>query len=307
MEITALFIFDSKLDCDLSLLQRFCRENELGIVDYSDVQDHERLRGLLPKTANLVFLPVKEDDCFSVKMIQEAVSVSPCNLVLLYGEKLPCTEFVSLAYREGASDIIALGSGADAVTNQARRALKLLSRRVEEHNAQIRAEQIIESLKNKCRELEISRARLEERFLALASTGQRLASGRLNIAQDAPVALILSASTSQTNTAAEIARKLGFDPKPAFNAKEALECLNDITPRVILTSNTLPDMDARDFAKQARQKLRDKPVVIIVWSSSADTEYELLEPGTGIDDFVLKTAGTEAGDLLAASLLGSLR
>lgn len=66
-------------------------------------------------------------------------------------------------------------------------------------------------------------------------------------------------------------------------------------------------MSAKAFAPAARQALGNKPVVIIAWSSSPETEDAILAPKTGIDDFVLKTTNSEGANLLAAALLGGLR
>ena len=55
------------------------------------------------------------------------------------------------------------------------------------------------------------------------------------------------------------------------------------------------------------QRVGNKPVFVVAWSSSPEAEDTLLAPDTGIDDFVLKSTTSEGTGLLAAALLGGLR
>lgn len=55
------------------------------------------------------------------------------------------------------------------------------------------------------------------------------------------------------------------------------------------------------------QRVGDKSVFVVTWSSSPEAEDTLLAPDISIDDFVLKSTTTEGTGLLAAALLGVLR
>ena len=109
------------------------------------------------------------------------------------------------------------------------------------------------------------------------------------LTESAPSVLIVASSSSQASSAAELCRRVGFNTHLAHTGKYGLEQIRKNPPRVILTDGTLPDMNATAFAPAARKALGNKPVVIVAWSSSPESEEALLAPDSGIDDFVLKS------------------
>ena len=141
--------------------------------------------------------------------------------------------------------------------------------------------------------------------MALSSTATRIACGELRIAESGVSALIVSSSNSQATAAAELAQQLGFQIRVAHSGKEALKLIGELQPDVVLTDATLPDAEAIGFAPAVRKAVGNRPLAVIAWSSNAEKEDKLLAPGTGIDDFVLKTTSKEGTGLVAAALLGS--
>lgn len=308
MEKTALLIMTpGQPGFDTAVLEEGCTACGFTLLRGGPFQDHEALRGELGTGELFLLLPAVRDDCFGVKMAQEALRDRRSHVIVLYADEMPDSEYLCLAFREGADDIIATSAGREAVMVQLNRAEKLLRSRREEAHALGALDRTCRDLLDRCEKLERANARLEERLLALASAGTRLATGELRLAELNPRALIVASSRSQTASAAESARKLGFEPHQARTGKEALELVTKIKPRVILTGGVLNDMDAGDFARAARRALGENPVIIIAWSGSEELEDEILRPDSGIDDFVPKRGDGQANELLAASLLGSLR
>jgi PleD family two-component response regulator len=134
-----------------------------------------------------------------------------------------------------------------------------------------------------------------------------MATGQLCLAEDSPSLLIVASSSSQAEHTLELARQLGFIPDVVGSGKEALLQIEKQRPQIILTDCTLPDMDAKTFAHDARKAMGTQPVIIISYSSDPEVEESLLAPDVEIDDFVLKSSTSEGNNLLAAALLGGLR
>lgn len=267
----------------------------------------EALAESIDADANIIFLPALEEDCLGVKYAQAARLDNPLPAIVLYADKLPASEFLCLAFREGADDVLATQAGDEAVQNAVVRARRLVKSRLEDSGSGSGGLRESNDLQQKCSWLERQNARLEERLLALASAASRLASGELRLAESAPYLIICAASKPQSASAAEVGEHLGFDVHIAMSGSEALEEMKKRSPQVILSDGTLPDMNVTELAAAARKAIGNKPVIIIAWSSNPELEDRLLKPESGIDDFVQKSATTTGTGLLAAAFLGALR
>jgi len=308
MKTTALFFKTSKnTSKDLKHLMECCRNEKFHIEDGGKVPAHEKFKKLLPSGPAVIFLPALEKDCIGVKLTRNAHLDKTARVIILYADTLPSKKYLCLAFREGVDDVITFDSDDEMLSVQLKRAEKLLSSRCDSSHSGDEMHRKIDSLHDHCQHLEQTNAKWEERLLALASSAIRMATGELQLAESAPSLLIAVTSSSQASSVTELSRKLGFDLQVVHSGKDALKKINSRPPRVILTDGTLPDMDAKTLAQSARKNLGKNPSTIIAWSSNPQAEEKLLAPETGIDDFVLKSAGSEATDLLAAALLGGLR
>ena len=303
----ALFLRDEGNTCILEPLIKRCRQEQFEIEECNQPQDHEKLKNLLPSTPVVLFVPATEEDCWGVKLAQDALNEKLPRVIVLYAPSMPSREFLCLAFKEGVDDIIPLDADTETLNSKLKRADHILQARLDSMDAGGQGQRKIKSLQFRCEQLECKNAKWEERLLALSSTAARMATGQLKLAESAPSVLIVASSNSQASSAAELCRRLGFNTHLAHTGKEGLEQISKDPPRVILADGTLPDMNATAFAPAARKALGDKPVVIIAWSSSPESEDTLLAPDTGIDDFVLKSTTSEGTGLLAAALLGGLR
>ena len=303
----ALFLRTEDDFCNLEPLIKYCRQEQFEVEDCGQTPDHESLKSLLPSTPAVLFMPAIEEDCLGVKLAQDALSEKLPRVIVLYAPSMPSREFLCLAFREGVDDIVTLDADAETLNSKLKHADHVLQARLDLAETGGQLQQKIKSLQLRCEQLERKNAKWEERLLALSSTATRMATGQLRLAEDAPSLLIVATSNSQASSAVELSRRLGFDPQVAHTGKDGLEQIDKCPPRVILTDGTLADMNAAAFAPAARKALGNKPVVIVAWSSSPETEDTLLAPDTGIDDFVLKSTTGEGTGLLAATLLGGLR
>ena len=303
----ALFLRTEDDFCNLEPLIERCRQEQFEVEDCGQTPDYESLKSLLPSTPAVLFVPAIEEDCQGVKLAQDALSEKLPRVIVLYAPSMPSREFLCLAFREGVDDIVTLDADAETLNSKVRHADHILQARLDLAETGGQLQQKIKSIQLRCEQLERRNAKWEERLLALSSTATRMATGQLRIAEDAPSLLIVATSNSQASSAVELSRRLGFDPQVAHTGKDGLEQINKCPPRVILTDGTLADMNATAFAPAARKALGNKPVVIVAWSSSPETEDTLLAPDTGIDNFVPKSTTSEGTGLLAAALLGGLR
>jgi len=303
----ALFLKDENNTCVLDTLIKSCRQEQFEVEECNQPPDHETLKSLLPSTPAVLFVPAIEEDCWGVKLAQDALNEKLPRVIVLYAPSMPSREFLCLAFKEGVDDIISLDADVETLNSKLKRAENILEARLDTMDAGGKWQREVKSLQFHCEQLECKNAKWEERLLALSSTATRMATGQLILSESAPSVLIVASSNSQASSAAELCCRLGFNTHLAPTGKDGLEQISKNPPQVILTDGTLPDMNATAFAPAARKALGNKPVVIVAWSSSPESEDTLLAPDSGIDDFVLKSTTSEGTGLLAAALLGGIR
>lgn len=304
----ALFFRTEDDSWDLEPLLQCCRNEQFEVEDLGRIPTKDAiLNGTsLPQSPVILFIPAIEDDCLGIKLAQDAFENKLPRVIVLYAASMPSREFLCLAFREGIDEIIVLDSDAETLAVKVRRASRLLQIKLSSANGGSRLQQKVDSLHHLCERLEQKDAKWKERLLALSSTATRMATGQLRLVEDSPSLLIVATSNSQAASAAELGRKLGFTPQVVHTAKQALELIEKHPSQVVLTDGTLPDMDVKTFASAVRNASGNKSVIIIAWSSSAETESSLLAPDSNIDDFVLKSASSDSTSLLAAALLGGI-
>ena len=307
MNVSVLLFREASESCNPKTLIEVCQGQDWVVQDLGLVPDSLALKDSLLREPVILFLPAIERDCLGVKLAQQALLHNPCTVIALYGATLPAKQFLCLAYREGVADVIALDADARALSNQVRRLGKRLSDSRTAQHSRSHHEEETQAIRHRWQKAEREGLRLSERLAQLAMTAHRLATGELNLAQLAPTLVIVVASESQSSEADLLARQLGFEPHIARDAASALTLIEEYRPNVILSDCVLEDMQVTEFAKQARQVLGNRPVTIIVWSSTPELEDSLLVPDSGIDDFVLKSPDMEKAPLLTATLLGAIR
>lgn len=292
---------------DATLLMELCRKGNFDVQERPGIPSADEFLELLLMYPLLIFLPFIEEDCMSVKLTQEALLSRPPCVILLYANSLPSSKHLSLAFREGVDDVLALDQTPASLAVQIKRAERLLCKRMENYGAGGELRVINEKLHRQCEHHELQRARQQEKLLALAATARRLATGEIDIAKLAPRIQIVCASKSQASSAEQLATQMGFVAQTSNSGKEALEQIAQEAPAVILCDGTLPDMDASILAHAARKTIGSKPLIVIAWSSNPEAEDGLLAPETGVDYFAPKSRGIEATNLLAAAFLAALR
>ncbi|MGZ4351679.1 MAG: response regulator transcription factor, partial [Solirubrobacteraceae bacterium] len=80
----------------------------------------------------------------------------------------------------------------------------------------------------------------------------------------------------------------GFRPTVARTGAEALRCVKELGPDVVLLDLALPDADGRDVCRSIRSS-SDVPIIIITASGSVTDRVVGLE--LGADDYVVKPYG----------------
>ncbi len=302
----AIFFTMQGTGCDLKPLMESCRSEQFEVEDRGPVPDHEAIKAMLPDTPCVIFVPAIEEDCIGIKLAQDALEEELPRIIVLYASSIPSKEYLCLAFREGVDEIIALDDGEARLAVKVTRVGRMLQAKTGSTESGGQLQRKVRAMQAHCEQLESKNARWQQRLLALSSTSVRLATGRLQFAESAPSLFITAASQTQANIAAELAGQLGFATQIAHTGKEALEQIREFCPQVILTDGTLPDMDAKTFARAARKALGSKPAIIIAWSSNPEAEDTLLDTDAGIDDFVLKSTTNEGTGMLAAALLGGV-
>lgn len=299
------FYKDNEKDAD-SLMQIFEKAGA-PFESYKPLPEPGSFSDALAAEASLLILPAVQEDCLGVKMAQMARAQNPEHVILLYAPQLPPADYLCLAFREGADDILDLHVDEVALDNQVKRAVRLFRSRRERRNSGTGNEKEWKALRSREEYLERALSRMQERLVCLATSAMRITSGEIDFGKNPPLLFLITGSTRQTLEARGSAEKMGFQVKAFATAEEALEAMERARPQVILTDGTLPDSTAFDLAKKARKTLGNHPVVIVVWSGDLNREDEFLRPGSGLDDFVPKLSGSLGEGLLCAALLGGLR
>jgi DNA-binding response OmpR family regulator len=82
--------------------------------------------------------------------------------------------------------------------------------------------------------------------------------------------LLVDDERSITDTLSQILRRAGYECRTAYGAADALEILNDFTPRLIITDVMMPEMDGIELAKIIRRK--HPQCNILLFSGNAATQ-----------------------------------
>ena len=294
-------------DALVTSLVAACEQEGVALERRPGQPDADALMRAGSPAPGLIILPAGEEDCLGVKQAQQIRLASPFHVVALVDRALPSPAYLCLAFREGVDDVIALSGEKESLRSRIARLVKRLecnSRQAADAERRRGEQEALHRLRAQC---EARIARWKERMLFLAATASRIASGELQMDNLSPLLVVAVSSASQAGSAADLARKMGFMVEVAHDGASALAAMARNAPAVLLSDGTLPDMDAVELAGRTRQTLAARPVVIIAWSSNADLEETLMAPGTGIDDFVLKSAAREGMGMLAAALLGAIR
>lgn len=293
-------------------LGEFFREAGFTVELRSANLDPDAISKSLPNEAFVLVIPLIEQDCLGVKIMQVAALSDPVHdspethrrhITLLYGRALPGPGYLSLAYREGADDIIAMQEDESQINNQVRRAynrLRALRRDTDILRSDTREAQ---RLAARCEQLEKESSRSREQIHLLARTAAALAIGDFRPEHTEPALLVVSCTEALSKIATQCAEQLHYRTRVARSAAQAMQLIAEQPADVILSEVQLPDADAPKLAQQIRRASPEKLPYFIAWSSDIDAENRLLGADTCIDDFVLKRSDAEATLLLTAALL----
>ena len=87
--------------------------------------------------------------------------------------------------------------------------------------------------------------------------------------------LVIDDDKSLINLLSLIFRSEGLDVTTASNGQEALDCLDNAKPDVIVVDLSMPIMDGREFYHRAREEGYDKPVLILSANNPEQARQEL--------------------------------
>ncbi len=288
-------------------LVQVCRDKGIQVVTSELPGPNQLIQENKRREPSLLFIPLATGDLEEVSLALTAQAAGPAHVVALYCPSAIGPDVMGYAFREGVLDVIDLQCETkETLLPRVSRLMKILKEQTTEMSMDRQRNHEVDVLRGSRQAGERAVARWKERTLALASVAVRIMEGDLNVAVLAPRLLIVASAASQAHSAQETAKKLGFQITRAPNGAQALETLVNGEPDVVLTDGSLPDMDAPELARQIREAVGGKSIMIIVWSSSPEKEDDYTAPGKGIDDFVLKAPGEEGAMLLSAALLGAL-
>jgi CheY-like chemotaxis protein len=304
MEADAVIYSDTASASAANRLEELCREAGFSI-ERDEIPELDETRDALPKKSSALFLPYGELDCQGVKRIQISNLSQTPHVTCLYGEHLPSASFISLAFREGANDVIALDTGNDGLRNQVQRTWRCLRELRAKKTTESEREQVASArreIASKDREL----ARMQERYLGMVRSAVAIAQGSLSLEKIRPRLLIASGSDAQAESAKSLASALFFEVEQVTSGAEALAASAKTKFQVILTDSRLPDMDATTLAEKLQTLPKERAVQVVVWSSDEDAEKALLVPGQGFFDCIRKRTDDATALQLAGALLRSL-
>ena len=122
----ALFLKDKGNTCVLDPLIKRCRQEQFEVEECNQPPDHEALKSLLPSTLAILFVPAIEEDCWGVKLAQDALNEKMPRVIVLYAPSMPSIKFLCLAFKEGVDDIIPLDADIETLNSKLKRADHIL-------------------------------------------------------------------------------------------------------------------------------------------------------------------------------------
>ena len=99
-------------------------------------------------------MPAIEEDCWGVKLAQDALNEKMPHVIVLYAPPMPSREFLCLAFKEGIDDIISLDADIETLNSKLKRADHILQARLDSVDAGRKWQREMKSLHLRCEQLE---------------------------------------------------------------------------------------------------------------------------------------------------------
>ena len=133
--------------------------------------------------------------------------------------------------------------------------------------------------------------RLRERFMSKQDTTR-------------PKVLVVDDLVENTNILRDFLSPRGYDIVSAFDGEEALACVDESPPDIILLDLAMPKLDGFEVCRRLKEDPGTRHIPVIVVTGLADREANIRAVKAGADDFLLKPFDSV---LLFARIQNSLR
>ena len=256
---------------------------------------------------SLVVARFHEGDLASIKAMQSFRLKQPCTQFIFLSSKEIAPSILTLMFNEGAFGILKEPLSPDSALLLARQAIKKSRWDLEDLARSQELIQINSSLQKRVDQLETAQSRSKELVDKLERMINQTLSDKLFKASAVKVMLV-SASDYQRGLLSEDIKKAGFTMETCKDGQEALAMLKKTRPAIVVSDLELDDMTGVELAEAMKREAPGANVYFVVITSSPERIGQILQPGTKVDDCVMKpTSAMGHYQLVARIALGALR
>ena len=103
----------------------------------------------------------------------------------------------------------------------------------------------------------------------------------------------------------EILDSLGYKTRHAYDAHQAIDLLQEITPDLILSDVMMPDIDGLTFIRRLRSEPKWSEIPIIIVSAKASKDDREAAESAGADGYLIKPFSSHELEELISGTLAS--
>ncbi|MFO0793156.1 MAG: response regulator, partial [Candidatus Brocadiaceae bacterium] len=105
--------------------------------------------------------------------------------------------------------------------------------------------------------------------------------------------LVVEDSHTQARQIESILKQTGYPVRIAYNAREALSCIQEQKPVIVVSDIVMPEMDGYQFCRTIKSDERFKNIMVVLLTQLADPKEIVRGLECGADDFIVKPYNEE--------------
>ncbi len=118
--------------------------------------------------------------------------------------------------------------------------------------------------------------------------------------------LVIDDEEAFCDVVCEILDSIGYKTEQAYNARQAIALLQEITPDLILTDVMMPELDGLTFIRRLRSEPKWSEIPIIIVSAKATKDDRKEADHAGADGYLIKPFSSHELEEMITTTLSSL-
>jgi len=117
--------------------------------------------------------------------------------------------------------------------------------------------------------------------------------------------LVIDDEEAFCDVVCEILDSIGYKTEQAYNARQAIALLQEITPDLILTDVMMPELDGLTFIRRLRSEPKWSEIPIIIVSAKATKDDRKKADHAGADGYLIKPFSSHELEEMITTTLSS--